>query len=88
MATYITSPTIKSRSPAGQVSGFDRSLIEDSLTTALQHVRNAHDTAAIQVATGKTIRAATLLKRACEAARAREYLAKRYEEYKREGGAA
>ena len=64
-----TSPTIKSRSPSGLTHGFDRSLIEDSLTTALHHVRNAHDATAIQVATGKAQRAATLLKRACQTVR-------------------
>jgi hypothetical protein len=69
MATHTTSPSVKSHSPSGLVQGFDRSNIEDALNTALHHVRNAHDTASIQVATGKTIRAATLLKRACEAAR-------------------
>jgi hypothetical protein len=64
-----TSPTMKSHSPSGLTHGFDRSNIEDALNTALHHVRNAHDTASIQAATGKAQRAATLLKRACEAAR-------------------
>jgi hypothetical protein len=64
-----TSPTMKSHSPSGLTHGFDRSNIEDALNTALHHVRNAHDTASIQTATGKAQRAATLLKRACEAAR-------------------
>ena len=70
MATYITSPSsVKSHSPSGLTHGFDRSNIEHALNTALQYVQNAHDAASIQAATGKAQRAATLLKRACEAVR-------------------
>ena len=69
MATYITSPSVKSYSPSGLTHGFDRSNIEHALNTALQYVQNAHDAASIQAATGKAQRAATLLKRACEAVR-------------------
>ena len=69
MATYTTSPSVKSRSPSGLTHGFDRSNIEHALNTALQYVQNAHDAASIQAATGKAQRAATLLKRACEAVR-------------------
>ena len=69
MKTYITSPSVKSHSPSGLTHGFDRSNIEHALNTALQYVQNAHDAASIQAATGKAQRAATLLKRACEAVR-------------------
>jgi hypothetical protein len=68
MATHTTSPSVKSHSPLG-LEGFDRSNIEHALNIALQHVKNAHDAASIQAATGKAQRAATLLKRACEAMR-------------------
>lgn len=68
MATYTT-PHAPSHSPSGLTHGFDRSNIEHALNTALQHVKDANDAASIQVATGKAIRAATLLKRACEAVR-------------------
>jgi len=43
--------------------------IESALLVALQQVRAANDAKAMQVATGKAIRAATMLKRACEAVR-------------------
>lgn len=69
MATYITSPSVKSHSPSGLTHGFDRSNIEHALNIALQYVQNANDAASIQAATGKAQRAATLLKRACEAVR-------------------
>lgn len=64
-----TAPRIQSHSPSGLAHGFDRSHIEHALNTALQYVKDAHDAASIQAATGKTICAATLLKRACEAVR-------------------
>lgn len=54
----------QSNSPSG-LEGFDRSNIEHALNMALHHVKNANDAASIQAATGKAIRAATLLKRAC-----------------------
>lgn len=41
--------------------------IESALLVALQHLRAANDAQAMQVATGKAIRAATMLKRACSA---------------------
>ena len=41
--------------------------IESALLVALQQVRAANDAQAMQVATGKAIRAATMLKRACSA---------------------
>lgn len=67
MATTTTSPRVQSHSPSGLAHGFDRSNIEHALNTALQYVKDAHDAASIQVATGKAIRAATMLKRACSA---------------------
>lgn len=58
------------KSPRALVlSDADVKTIEQALLLALQYVRNAHDAASIQAATGKAQRAATLLKRACEAAR-------------------
>ena len=69
MATTTTSPRIQSNSPSGLAHGFDRSNIEHALHTALQYVKDANDAASIQAATGKAQRAATLLKRACEAVR-------------------
>lgn len=41
--------------------------IESALLVALQQLRAANDPQAMQVATGKAIRAATMLKRACSA---------------------
>lgn len=41
--------------------------IESALLVALQQLRAANDAQAMQVATGKAIRAATMLKRACSA---------------------
>ena len=41
--------------------------IESALLVALQQVRAANDAQAMKVATGKAIRAATMLKRACSA---------------------
>ena len=41
--------------------------IESALLVALQQLRAANDARAMQVATGKAIRAATMMKRACSA---------------------
>jgi hypothetical protein len=41
--------------------------IESALLVALQQLRAANDAQAMQVATGKAIRAATMMKRACSA---------------------
>lgn len=41
--------------------------IESALLVALQQLRAANDPQALQVATGKAIRAATMMKRACSA---------------------
>ena len=79
MTTVNTTTTPKMGNPAGNhahTSTTDESAliaqygaIENALSTALWHVRRAHDAASMQVATGKAVRAATLLKRACEAFR-------------------
>ena len=40
-------------------------VIENALSTALHFIRQPHSAAALQAATGRAIRAATLLKQAC-----------------------
>lgn len=39
--------------------------IENALTTALFHIRQPYSTKALQAATGRAIRAASMLKQAC-----------------------
>jgi hypothetical protein len=71
MTTHAPTPEITpataspSNTPATAPEITRQQAIENALTTALYFIRQPHSTTALQAATGRAMRAATMLKQAC-----------------------
>ena len=71
MTTYAPTPEITpataspSTTPAATPEITRQQAIENALSTALYFIRQPHSATALQAATGRAMRAATMLKQAC-----------------------